>query len=76
MGDQIFQGGPNISEILVPGVQIFRYIWTGGNKKWGVRFSRDRSYGRPKRLCIFFGPDQNVHVLVGDLTPEEAAAMV
>ena len=29
-GDKIFQRGPNISENLFRGVQIFRYIWTGG----------------------------------------------
>ena len=27
-----FRGGPYISNIIVPGVQIFRYIWTGRTK--------------------------------------------
>ena len=52
IGDKIFQGGPNISEIFVPGgskyfnkieinnpgVQIFRDIWTGGTKNGGSGF--------------------------------------
>ena len=47
-GDKIFQRGPNISENFVPGgqkieinypgVQIFRYIWTGGTKNGGSTF--------------------------------------
>ena len=40
-GIKYFRGGPYISNIFVPGVQIFRYIWTGGNQNRGVQTFRD-----------------------------------
>ena len=40
----LFWGSKNFNKIEInyPGVQIFRYIWTGG-LKMGVHFSRDRT---------------------------------
>ena len=34
------RGGESISKIFVPGVQIFKYFWTGGTKIGGFDFLR------------------------------------